>query len=296
MIGVDRFLQHLKQAKRYSVHTLCAYNNDLQQFGEYLSSTYQVHEVHSSEAFMIRSWLVALMEQKATRTTINRKRSTLQSYFRYSMAQGLIQQNPMEKITSLKKEQRLPVFVEEENLNKLFDQPLFEAGFEGCRDRLIMLLMYTTGMRLSELTGLKTRDVDINQGTLRILGKGNKERILPLLPEVKTLLEEYGRQKQIHFDQPPGHAFLIVTNKGGMLYPKFVYRVVNFYLSKITTIRKRSPHVLRHSFATHMLNHGADLNAIKEILGHANLSATQVYTHNSFSKIKSVYKQAHPKA
>lgn len=295
MIGVESFLQHLKQAKRYSVHTLCAYQNDLYQFSQYLAEVYQTQQLHECNASMIRSWLATLMEQKTARTTINRKRSALRSYFKFSIQQGVREDNPMDKISSLKKERKLPVFVEEENLNRLFDQPLFEDSFRGCRDHLILLLLYSTGMRLSELLGIKADDIDHSNSSLKITGKGNKQRVVPLLEEVMKLLDIYLKLKQQEFGSM-SLGRLLVTDKGKNLYPRFVYSKVNFYLGKVSTIRKKSPHVLRHSFATHMLNQGADLNAIKEILGHANLSATQVYTHNSFSKIRTVYKQAHPRA
>jgi integrase/recombinase XerC len=295
MVGVERFLQHLEQGRRYSVHTLRAYQNDLQQLSQYLSHTYQVYNLHEAQSYMIRSWMAGMINDGVSRATINRKRSAVKSFFKYAILQQAVDADPTEKIAPVKKEQKLPVFVEEESIERLFDQQEFEAGFEGTRDRLILMLFYTTGMRLAELIGLQHADIDTYNNTVKVLGKGNKQRIVPLLNEVKALYGSYCREKEKYFG--PGHIEpLFVTGKGKKLYAKFVYRLVNLYLSKVTTRRKKSPHVLRHTFATHMLNHGADLNAIKEILGHASLSATQVYTHNSFAKIKSVYKQAHPKA
>lgn len=295
MTGVDSFLQHLKQAKRYSVHTIRAYQNDLNQFSAYLKDTYQVNNIHDSTAIMIRSWLVELISMDTSRTTINRKRSALKSYFRHCIRGGVIDFNPMDKIVALKKDKKLPVFVEEKHMNSLLDEPGSDNEFSKCRDHLVLLLLYTTGMRQAELIGLRTSDADIYNSTIKITGKGNKQRILPLLPEVTALLPVYLRLRDKEFGSANNQS-LLVTNKGKEMYPKFVYSLVNFYLSKVTTIGKKSPHVLRHSFATHMLNNGADLNAIKQMLGHANLSATQVYTHNSITKIRSVYKQAHPKA
>ena len=295
MVGVDRFLQHLEQGKRYSVHTLRAYQNDLRQLSQYLAETYHLTRLHEAHAYMIRSWLAGMINDGVSRATINRKRSAVKSFFKYAILQQWVDADPTEKIAPVKKEQKLPVFVEEESIERLFDQHEFAAGFEGTRDRLILMLFYTTGMRLSELIGLKHADVDLYNNTIKVLGKGNKQRIVPMLDEVKAIYGSYCMEKLKHFGG--GHIEqLFVTKKGKKLYPKFVYRLVNLYLSMVTTRQKRSPHVLRHTFATHMLNHGADLNAIKEILGHANLSATQVYTHNSFAKIKSVYKLAHPKA
>ncbi|MBW6497303.1 MAG: tyrosine-type recombinase/integrase [Bacteroidales bacterium] len=294
-LNTDNFLHYLEREKRYSAHTILAYHNDLQQFTDYLSDQYGIDEISVATAPMIRSWLAGAMQQGLSRTSINRKLSTLKSYFRYAGRRDPDLKNPMEKVGSLKKNKVLPVFVEEEGMNQLLDRSVFEPGFAGQRDRLMLEMLYTTGMRLSELIGLQHHDFDTEKNTIKVTGKGAKQRIVPVIQEVSDHYDDYCLEKEKEFGlSVSGHIF--VTNKGSKIYPKFVYRLVNAYLSKVTTRSRKSPHVLRHTFATHMLNHGADLNAIKEILGHASLSATQVYTHNSIEKIKNVYKQAHPKA
>lgn len=294
-VSTDNFLHYLEREKRYSAHTILAYHNDLRQFAAYLSDQYEIDEISGATAPMIRSWLAGSMQQGMSRTSINRKLSTLKSFFRYAGRRDPALQNPMEKVGSVKNNKVLPVFIEEEGMNRLLDRSVFEPGFAGQRDRLMLELLYTTGMRLSELVGLQHHDFDTEKNTVKITGKGAKQRIVPVIQEVNDHYTDYCIEKEKEFGLSVSGA-VFVTNKGGKIYPKFVYRLVNTYLSKVTTRSRKSPHVLRHTFATHMLNHGADLNAIKEILGHASLSATQVYTHNSIEKIKHVYKQAHPKA
>jgi integrase/recombinase XerC len=294
-VSTEKFLQYLEREKRYSAHTLLAYDTDLRQFATYLSDQYGIEDLTEAKAPMIRSWLAGVMQQGLSRTTINRKLSSLKSFFKYAMRNDLALKNPMEKVNSVKKNKVLPVFVEEEGMNRLLDHSVFEPGFAGKRDRLMLELLYTTGMRLSELCGLQHHDFDMEKNALKITGKRAKQRIVPVIQEVSDHYHDYCLEKEKEFCSA-STGYIFVTNKGQKVYPKFVYRLVNLYLSKVTTRHRKSPHVLRHTFATHMLNHGADLNAIKEILGHANLSATQIYTHNSIDKIKNVYKQAHPKA
>jgi len=242
---------------------------------------------------VIRSWLVSLMESGMEARSVNRKISTLKSYYKFLIREEKVELNPMAKIISPKTAKKLPVFVDITHMENLFDFDVFEPGFEGHRNRMILLLFYQTGMRLSELTGLKKGDIDFSNGQLKVLGKRNKERIIPFTLHFKKELEDY---IQVIPSEYATGAYLFAQKNGKKLYPKQVYNLVNAALSHVTTIHKKSPHVLRHTFATHMLNNGADLNAIKEILGHANLSATQVYTHNSIEKLKNVHKQAHPKA
>ncbi len=291
----ERFLQYLAQEKRYASHTLMAYSNDLKQFSTYLKQQFDLDEMELAQTFMIRSWLAGLMAGGMARTSLNRKLSSVKSFFHYLQKKEIVPQNPTLKVSNIKKSSRLPVFVEEEKMDQLLDQVPFENDFSGLRDRLIIELLYFTGMRLSELIELKQDDFDLYNNNVKITGKRNKQRIVPLLDKVRKTFLDYTLQKEKLFG-PSGASYVFVTDKGKKLYAKFVYRRVNLYLSYVTTKTKKSPHVLRHSFATHMLNHGADLNAIKEILGHANLSATQVYTHNTIEKIKNIYKQAHPKA
>jgi len=294
-VSTERFLQYLEREKRYSAHTIIAYRNDLSQFLDYLRHQYSLEDISQATAPMIRSWLAESISGGLSRNSVNRKLSAFKAFFRYALKNDLVQNNPFEKIGTVKKNKVLPEFVEEEGMNRLLDQSVFEAGFSGKRDRLILVLLYTTGMRLSELCQLEHHHFDAGKNTIKITGKRAKQRIVPVIQEVADDYTDYCTEKEKMFGSAIS-SYIFVTDKGHKIYPKFVYRLVTHYLGKVTTRNRKSPHVLRHTFATHMLNSGADLNAIKEILGHANLSATQVYTHNSIEKIKNVYKQAHPKA
>lgn len=288
------FLTYLQREKRYSGHTLLAYKLDVQQYGDYLSGVYGLHDLREATPSMVRSYLATLVDRGYKKTTVNRKLSTLRSLYRFSVRRGLSESNPIDRLRSLKKDRRLPVFVDENKMDMLFEQIDFGQGFSACRDRLMIELLYATGMRLSELIGLRHSDVDIGGRTIRVMGKGNKQRLIPFLDGLMGLYTEYCSKKAQLFGDPV-QPWLFVTDRGNQCYPRFVYRRVRHYLNLVTTRSKKSPHVLRHSFATHMLDRGADLNAIKEILGHSSLSSTQVYTHNSMEKIKSIYKQAHPR-
>ena len=287
----DRFLQYLQFEKRFSNHTIIAYSNDLKQFYEYLQITYGIKDLSEIKHTFIRSWIVSLMEHTITPRSVNRKITTLKTFYKFLLRQGLVEENPMLKIQSPKTSKRLPVFVELEKMDVLLDNIEFEEGEQGLRDKLILELFYATGMRLSELINLKVANVNMASNQLKVLGKRNKERIIPFGFELKKKIREYLREKA-----EKNSEYLISGRNGKKMNEKFVYTIVKHYLSLVTTIDKKSPHVLRHTFATHMLNSGADLNAIKELLGHANLSATQVYTHNTVEKLKNIHKQAHPKA
>ncbi len=287
----NSFLEYLQYEKRFSNHTILAYSNDLAQFSQYLQLTYEIKEIQDINHTLIRSWIVSMMDEKISPRSVNRKITTLKTFYKYLLRQQVVTENPMLKIQSPKTSKRLPVFVEKDNMNALLDTIEFGSDFDGERNKLIIELLYATGIRLSELINLKQTNVDLNSCQLKVLGKRNKERIVPFNNELKRLLESYLKYPEVGLNDN-----LFVTKSGKKLYEKFVYRVVNKYLSQVTSINKKSPHVLRHTFATHMLNNGADLNAIKELLGHANLSATQVYTHNTVEKLKNVHKQAHPKA
>jgi len=291
-----RFLDYIAYEKRYSQHTLNAYRSDLDQFSAYLSEQYQITEISKADYQMIRSWIVSLMESGDTARTVNRKITTLKTFFRFMMKEGVVAENPMTRVVAPKTSKRLPSFVEQESMDTLFNSISFEEGYPGARDRMIMELFYATGMRLSELIGLKDEDVDLVKNTLKVTGKRNKQRLIPFTKQTAGILSEYMGMKRKEFSGDTTEHYLFLTNKGEKLYPRLVYRIVRHYLDQVSTISKRSPHVIRHTFATHMLNNGADLNAIKEILGHANLAATQVYTHNTIEKLKSIYKQAHPRA
>jgi integrase/recombinase XerC len=289
----ERFIAFIQFEKRYSPHTVTAYRTDLDQFYSFLKERYSLEEIRSVTHPMIRSWLADLMEQGISPRSINRKLTALKSYFRFLKKEGVVDQNPMRKVVSPKIPKRLPVFVEKEKMDLLLDGIDFGTGFPALRDRLILEMLYATGMRLSELTALKETDIDFHQSTIKVLGKRNKERLIPFSFKFGAILKDYLRERE-KINQAGEH--LMLTDKGMKIYPRFVYRVVARYLSMVTTVEKKSPHVLRHTFATHLLNSGADLNAVKELLGHANLSATQVYTHNTIEKLKKIYKQAHPKA
>jgi integrase/recombinase XerC len=287
----DSFIQYLQFEKRFSSHTVVAYSTDLSQFYEYLASAYQVKEITEVNHLLIRSWIVQMMENKISARSVNRKITTLKTFYKFLLRQGIVTENPMLKIQSPKTSKRLPVFVEKEKMEQLLDHVEFGGGEEGVRNRLIIELLYATGMRLSELINLKESNVDLASGQLKVLGKRNKERIIPFGPELRRKIEEY-----MALRSGKAGEYLLLRISGEKMYEKLVYTIVKQYLSLVTTNDKKSPHVLRHTFATHMLNNGADLNAIKELLGHASLAATQVYTHNTVEKLKSIHKQAHPKA
>lgn len=290
---LEHFLNYLTHQKRYSKHTTTAYQTDITQFLDYISEIYSIANISEVNTSIIRSWMVHLIENKTSPNSINRKLSSLKTYFKYLQKNEVINENPLNKIVAPKTKKRLPVFVKETELENLFDLEIFENDFNGIRDKLIIELLYSTGIRLSELIGLRINSVNFSNNTIKVLGKRNKERIVPFSNNLKNeLLQYHDLRKNI----TPEKDYFFLTNNNKKLYPKFVYRLVNTYLSLVTKITKKSPHVLRHTFATHMLNNGADLNAIKEILGHSNLSATQVYTHNTIEKLKNIHKQAHPKA
>jgi integrase/recombinase XerC len=293
MEAIAKFIEHLKFEKRYSPHSLIAYEGDLKQWALFLHLEYEVSTLNEVNASFIRSWLVSLMEAGLEARSVNRKITTLKSFYKYAVRSNWVEINPMGKITSPKVSKRLPVYIEAEKLDSMLDNQLFEDDFDGRRDHLILELFYGTGMRLSELIGLSIQNVDIRNLQLKVTGKRNKQRIIPLFPSLGNQLSNFINERNgISSD----NSILFIRKDGKALYPAFVYRLVKKYLSTVSTQKKRSPHVLRHSFATEMLNKGADLNAIKEILGHANLSATQVYTHNTIEKLKAAYKQAHPRA
>ncbi len=293
MEAIAQFIEYLKFEKRYSRHSLIAYEGDLRQWAAYLKITYEVDKLDEVNALYIRSWLVSRMEEGLDPRSINRKITALKSFYKYAIRLGWVKINPMGKISSPKVSKKLPVYVEAEKLDLLLDHALFEDDFNGKRDHLILELFYGTGMRLSELIGLSIVDIDIRNQQLKVTGKRNKQRIIPLFPALTEKISNYLNDRNA-ISTP--HSILLISEEGKSLYPIQVYRLVNKYLASVSTQKKKSPHVLRHSFATEMLNKGADLNAIKEILGHANLSATQVYTHNTIEKLKTAYKQAHPRA
>jgi integrase/recombinase XerC len=287
---VDFFISYLQNEKRLSPLTCKAYKIDLDSFEVFLGENKIAEITHDD----LRSWVVNLSESGITHRSINRKIASLKSYFKFLKLKKHILIDPSALIKNLKTPKNLPSFLSEDSMDKLADLPIFTQDFEGTRDQLLIEFLYGTGIRLAELIGIKVVDVDLFGSKVRILGKRNKVRILPVHSELKTLIERYLiiRKNTFITDNP----LLLVTDKNDELYPVFVQRKIKTYLGQVSTVAKKSPHILRHSFATHLLNRGADLNAIKELLGHANLAATQIYTHNSIEKLKEIHKKAHPKA
>lgn len=294
-MSINSFLIFLQHEKRYSNHTVVSYEQDLQRFEEFLNENFELGLL-DAKAIHVRSFLASLIEENLSESTVGRKISALRSFYKHAITTELRADSPMALIKSPKIPKKLPVFVEDAKMDFLLDNDdYFSLDFSGRRDKLIIEILFGTGVRLAELMGLKENDIDFYQGTIKVLGKRNKERIIPLHAELVAQIKNYINLK-LSQDFDNKNATLIVTNTGAPAYSKLIHRVVNSYLTHVSTQSKKSPHVLRHSFATSLLNRGADLNAIKELLGHASLAATQVYTHNSIERLKSIYKQAHPKA
>ncbi len=292
---MQHFIDYLKFQKRYSQHTILSYENDLVTFLDFIEITFGKTALPEIKASFVRTWLASLKEQGMEARSINRKISSLKSFFKYQLKEGLVKVSPMGTIISPKTGKRLPQFVEKADINTLFSHVEFPDDWEGRTHRLLLQLLYNTGIRQAELVSLKENQVDGYKNSIKVLGKGNKERIIPISAELLGSLKGYMAEKRKRLEEFDS-GVLLVNNKGKKLYPKYVYTAVKKYLSKITTINKKSPHVLRHTFATHLMNNGADLNAVKELLGHSSLAATQVYTHNSIEKLKDIHKKAHPKA
>ena len=290
---IQIFLDYLKYEKRYSKHTIIAYQNDLEQFFQFLVSQFDTPELSTLTGTMIRSWLAEIKEDEISSKSINRKISSLKSFFKYQLKTGALLKSPMGTIIAPKVSKRLPMFVEQIDMDNLFKHQQFSDDWNGRTERLVILLFYSTGMRLSELIQLKESQLDAAYNQVKVLGKGNKERIIPISKELIVQLQNYINEKP---EKLAAITNLFITKNGNPLQPKSVYTFVKKSLSEVTTIQKKSPHILRHSFATHLMNNGADLNAVKELLGHSSLAATQIYTHNTIEKLKEVFNKAHPKA
>ncbi|GAF03126.1 tyrosine-type recombinase/integrase [Saccharicrinis fermentans] len=294
MITIQSFFKYLEFEKRSSQYTLSAYRCDLEQFLSFCEDK-NIHELGAITTKVVRSWVVKLVNDGMAPKSVSRKVTALKSFFKFQMREGVVEVSPVDGVVTPKIPKRLPVFVRDSEMNHLLDDVPFRDDYEGVRDKMILELFYGSGMRLSELVHLTDRNFDLREGVVRVTGKFNKDRIIPMYNELVSMVREYQKVRNREFGMNKVDAFFL-TVKGAKVYHKLVYRVVNKYLGLVTTLHKKSPHVLRHSFATSLLNAGADLNAIKELLGHSNLNATEVYTHNSFEKITDIYNQAHPRS
>lgn len=296
-VEISDFLEYVGKERRLSQHTVIAYARDLSQFNHHMTEQLGIRTLQEIDHHDIRTWIISFLEdEKILPRSVNRKLSCLRSFYKHLLRNEIVTRNPMQRISSLKTKKSLPLFIEQRQMDQLLDDIDFGEGFPGIRDRLIIELLYNTGMRRAELIGLRLADVDFYNAQLKVLGKRNKERFIPFTHSMANLIKAYLKLRDQELHLTIQNNQLLSRDNGTAMTEGFVYQKVNKYLRLVTTIEKKSPHILRHTFATHMLNNGADLNAIKEILGHANLSATQVYTHNSIEKLTKIHKQAHPRA
>jgi integrase/recombinase XerC len=292
--AVGSFLRFLHTEKRYSPNTSLSYETDLVQFCAFVAENYSLDSITDCTTRHIRSWVISMLDNGISPRSVNRKTSTLRRFYRFCQQESLIKNNPADFLPSVKAPKPLPVFMEESQMKSVLDTPIPE-GYSEIRNLMVLELLYGTGMRLSELIGLKEMDIDFSRNQIKVFGKRQKERIIPITMELVDVVKSYliiRNESFSHLEED----YLILTDKGQKAYPKLIYRIVHEALGMVTSSGRRSPHVLRHTYATHLLNRGAELNAIKELLGHASLSATQVYTHTGFEKLKQVYQKAHPRA
>jgi len=294
MLLTDSFLDYLRYERNYSDDTVKAYGEDIRQFQEFGGEDVGLQSPSEVVVDVVREWMIHLMNLGYATTSVNRKLSSLRSYYKYLLRRGEVKVDPLRKITGPKNKKNLPVFVKESEMNRLLDDEDFGEGFEGCRDHLVIAMFYATGMRLSELIGLDDGDVDFAASVIKVTGKRNKQRLIPFGEELRVEMEAYVKQRDESV--PVRSDAFFVRKTGERLYPNIVRKIVTRNLSKVVTVKKRSPHVLRHTFATSMLNHDAELGAIKELLGHESLATTEIYTHTTFEELKKVYNQAHPRA
>jgi integrase/recombinase XerC len=292
---IDSFLKYLQFERRVSPNTLLAYNSDLVQFRDFIKKTFHLDDLAAADYGLVRSWIISLVETKIDAASVNRKIACLRTYYKFLLREEIIRKDPMARIRFLKTKKKLPGFVKENDMATLLDnKEAFSGDFAGSRERLVLELFYGTGVRLAELLALKEKQIDFENRTIKVLGKRNKERVIPFSSHLVSILKEYAGMKKKHVQSDNG--VLLVTDSGEPCYPMMIYRIVKKHLSLHTTSDKKSPHILRHTYATHLLDKGAEINAVKELLGHSSLAATQVYTHNSMEKLKRIFDQAHPKA
>ena len=293
---IDSFINYLEFEKKASPHTVEAYRRDLTQFEEFLALSFEINEISEAQHPELRAWVIELVDSGLSTTSVNRKIATLKSYYKFLLRSQIISSDPTYKLKGLKNPKKLPEFVQEETILAVLDESVYEQDFDGQRDKMVMEFLYLTGVRLSELIGLKWSDINLIDDSVKVLGKRKKERIIPITKGLKQNILLYKKVFEERFSKVGQSDYFIVSNQQKQSYPMMIFRIVRHYLDLFAQTSKRSPHVLRHTFATHLLNKGADLNAVKNLLGHANLAATQVYTHNSMEKLKAVFEQAHPKA
>jgi integrase/recombinase XerC len=290
----ESFKDYLQKEKKYSLHTVTAYSNDLSDFEVFLKQDFDQDSLEDVNYSQIRSWIVSLVDAGISNTSVNRKISSLKSFYKFLLKIKRIQVSPLLKHKALKTPKKLQIPFSEKELDNVLNYIVYPEGFEGMRDKLIIDLFYTTGIRRAELIGLKVANVDLSKGVLKVLGKRNKERILPMLPVIQEQIRLY-LSERAGLEEIKDGEFFFLTLKGVKLSDSLVYRLINMYFSNVSEKVKKSPHVLRHTFATHMLNNGADLNSVKELLGHSSLASTQIYTHSSLAELKKVYGDAHPR-
>ncbi|WP_086477080.1 tyrosine-type recombinase/integrase [Arenibacter amylolyticus] len=292
-MSLSAFISYLSLEKNYSPHTVLAYKNDVLEFSDFVVHRFQMVDIDEANYALIRSWIIDLVESGISNRSVNRKVASLKAYYNFLLKTERLSVNPLAKHRALKTSKKVEVPFSEQEMEKVLSQMVYENTFEGKRNKLIIELLYATGIRRAELIGLRMQDVNVSENTIKVLGKRNKERIIPLLDSVKQSFLVY-REAREELQTVRDHAYVFLTSKGNKVYETLVYRIVNRYLSEVSVKVKKSPHILRHTFATHLLNQGADLNAVKELLGHSSLASTQVYTHNSIAELKKVY-LAHPR-
>ncbi|TXE12671.1 tyrosine-type recombinase/integrase [Algoriphagus aquimarinus] len=293
---IDSFVNYLEFEKKASPHTVDAYRRDLTQFEEFVALSFELNEISEAQHPELRAWVIDLVDSGLSTTSVNRKIATLRSYYKFLLRSRIISKDPTYKLKGLKNPKKLPEFVQEEAIKSVLDESVYEPTFEGQRDKMVLEFLYLTGVRLSELIGLQWSDINLIEDSVKVLGKRKKERIIPITKGLKQNILLYKKVFEERFSKVGQSDYFIVSNQQKQSYPMMIFRIVRHYLDLFAQTSKRSPHVLRHTFATHLLNKGADLNAVKDLLGHASLAATQVYTHNSMEKLKAVFEQAHPKA